>query len=39
MQIAYFLYLNMSNLDEITFGDVKVFSITEKWLMRTLCGA
>jgi hypothetical protein len=32
MQIAYFPYLNMSNLDEITFSDVKVFSITEKWL-------
>jgi hypothetical protein len=30
MQIAYFPYLNMSNTDEIAFGDVKVWNFERK---------
>lgn len=30
MQIAYFPYLNMKNIDEIAFGDVKVWNFERK---------
>ena len=30
MQIAYFPYLNMSNIEELIFGDVKVWNFERK---------